>query len=405
MSSTYVLYYTVMVSKSRMFADYVAGYDYSTLPPTEIIQNDVVIPETILSGDISSYTATDLEPDTAYYFKFTACNSAGCHSIIAGPVKTSKLADTGEGVLSATYRQDPITGLVRIWWNQNIVPDKTVITLTPLDAYAGTYSITEYKKNYTVQSFVRGEYLVTLRNFIEETMVASTMFVMTVHDYRLCDGFDLWHESDQVSLRCDTVPVDFVDALNMTDDVPHDLVVTVTADLSSGGFIRDEAEHGGTTSIYIDGVSAVRLFDVSSLNQNAAVLVDLNEETFLSDHVVDVVGDVAYIPVNDIHALGDHLAIRTDTALALAVDATMFAQGSETPGSVILKDTDSVAFNDRSQLAMSVTLTPIELLNLWDTPIIPEINDAVSREPMRVGDVAEDSSVGAYYDFSHVRGS
>lgn len=404
MGSPFVLYYTVSVSKSRRFEEYVSGYDYSTVPPTEIIQNDVVIPEMILSGDANSYTATGLEPDTSYYFRFTACNAAGCASVILGPYRTAKEALDDEGRVTASYRQDPITGLVRIWWEQSSVPDRTIITLTPISAFGGTYSFEEYEKTYTVQSIVRGVYTVLVRNYIGNTVVASDTFEMTVNDYRICDAQDGCGETDALSAATATVHVESDEPITLFDSAAGILPPVVRAEILDGGFLFDEAAHQGTFSVVFEAESLFALSDQMGNLQNDVVLLSVESEAFLFDTFPPLSSAVALFEVEDAHRFFDTVGIRHQTAQIFATDATLFGEGTRLSVSVMASPVERVPFADRSELALSVNVETTEPWRLRDTPVFPDQNALRVAESLRVRDLGDESRVGQFYDFSHVRG-
>ena len=403
-TSTYVAYYTVIVSKSRKFESYISGYDTSVTPPVAIWQNDVVIPLTYFSGDATSYTATDLEPGTAYYFLLSACNNSGCRSIILGPYMTDAVMDSAEGLRGVYYRQDPITGLTRIWWEQTVVPDKTVLVLQPIDGYGETLTFTEYGKQYTIKPLVAGTYTTTIQNFIDNDGSNVLTFTMYIHDYCLCDLDDAACFADDVSSVAYSIQMDFTEILDIWDMPQLSLLDVAYGVIDDAVFLDDTVVYAGSGSVECDFEEIIIVDDSWYTASSESVQLAVDSRLFVADSCVLTAPLRVYAEFEDSPVLFDSLYLRHLCVSAEPVEAIKLKEGE------VLSDSPCYCVNepglliDKTEFPVVSVRGVAEPLFLWDSPVVPELNDNTENESLFVFDLADESEVGHIYDFSHVNG-
>lgn len=397
-----VSYYTVTVSKSRMFEPYIIGYDESVFPPVAIYQDDVVIPTTTLSGDADSYTATGLEPDTAYYFLLTACNRAGCQSTIYGPVITHRVLTPESATFTANARYNPLTGLVRFWWTQEVYPYLVQIVCS---APGGTKTFDVYGKLYTEEVLLSGWNTITIQQFTEDgTGTSPCRFTLYVPPSSIIgtpqEVLEIQESVSSVNQSVDARAVDvlvFQDLTIISADAPQ--TITITDPL----FI-DETVVAGGLFITCDVSSSLAFYDTVEVPVNGFVYVRVEDEVQLYDTVSSGGSSTITLTINEQYLLSDTASVRVSMEPAVLVETLCFIEVEQPRDPYSATVTDTVNFMDTIISLDSVTSINDETVNLVDLVHTPEINTSATTETITTFDTPYGFRVGDTYDFTHVQG-
>lgn len=400
--AVFTAYYTVEVSKSRMFEPYIIGYDESVLPPVPIYRNDVVIPLTMLDGDANSYTATGLEPNTSYYFRMTACNRAGCRSTIIGPYRTDKEMSEG-ALLDVSYRQDSFTGLTRIWWNQTVVPDRTVVTLQPEHSYGDTRTIIVYGRSYVVEQLAADTYTATIQNFIKTNGSNTLTFEMVIRNHVVCDLAENGEEADAVSGIACSVSLPVSDILSPVDSVVVKSSDNVFLNAADDSFIRDKLRFIGNDVITLEAVGFVTMRDAWNHAASDVVILTHHDVSLLRDEYSRTVSGVVYVEQEERYRLNDAIVPKYRCTEIVPIEHPMLADVSCQTAVDQFYVSEILPLADNSVVQISTDITPSESFWIFDGYGFPDISDRNVMETIYAHDLA-DSETGIYYDFTHVNG-
>lgn len=397
-----VSYYTVTVSKSRMFEPYIIGYDESVFPPVAIYQDDVVIPKTTLSGDANSYTATGLEPDTAYYFLLTACNRAGCQSMIYGPVITHRVITAETATFTANARYNPLTGLVRFWWTQEVYPYHIQIVCS---ASGGTKTFDVYGKLYTEETLLPGWNTVTIQQFTEDGLGTDPcVFTLYVPASSAIgapqDILEILESTASINQSIDVMALDifvFQDLATMPTTPP--LVFDVLDSIELKESISTEGAF-----VICEAGSSLIVCDDMTIPVNGYIYVEIDNAIQVYDYIV--MGDSATITIeyNDHYAIEDSSYIRVSRDPIVAEESVLFMEAEHPREPCFSTTVDTLNFMDTIASRESSISKYEDKVIFRDVAHGPEINTKTVTEVITPIESTYGFQVGDTYDFTHVQG-
>lgn len=406
MAKQFVLYYTVTVSRSRMFEPYIAGYDESTIPPTPIWQDDVVVPTTMLDGDASTYSALGLEPGTAYYFLVAACNRAGCYSTIIGPLFTEK---EYVSLFDANWRFDPITGLTKIWWSQDTIPDRTDLLFVPTAGDIDQWTVTELRKTQTIQSLAPGEYIVTITNYAGQRACGRQEITINIPYSAAFDAYDDFYASDYITISDTTAQIDVREVFDFYDSVVFTADAGVLDLNVEEPFVIYDAINSQNSVVDIAVDSAFSMLDGIDSTYSGFVYVDYEDVARLVDAAAAGAGATAYVMHDDSILLLDDIGSAAASVTAIAetaftiYDSALTKQGApqEYIDETVLADITSSPGNIRYSVDDVIKVHEV----FEDKGVqIQQIDEAVTTvDVVTTAEIDKDSLVGTIYDFSHIR--
>jgi len=409
---TFVSYYTVSVSTSRLFDKYVVGWDTTKNPPVAIWQTDVVIDEFPLSGDAHTFTATALEPNTAYYFKLTACNRSGCTSQIIGPLKTLKTFTPDDILLRKIgYRYDPVTGMTRIWWQWGLTPDFTDIMFTGTDEYAGSYTVRVFSRQFTVLYVAPGKYVYRVTNFIGSpdelgwsTPIGWLEAPMTIPSSSRAFLDDILVISDSTS----AYSVDFVyfDAgvswlRSKKDFVTHSYLVTISHDVYDSFTVKGHVNYQWQVIIEKDVYSHFTIDDFVQYHALTNAIFDVRDGWSASSLISYGTTESTIHDIYDIHLrIRDRFETpRFGVSVAFVEPVFIWASGEIKNDTLHGGVEDILTYYEEIGHRGSVFHEMSEPLLLWDIvhqPVAPHITQPdvtlltdISQEHVFVGDPNE----------------
>lgn len=337
MAKYQVQYYTVIVSKSRMFESYIIGYDYETSPPTPVYQNDVVIPLTRLAGDASSFTANGLEPNTAYYFLLTSCNRAGCSSTIFGPIITHKSLDVLGQVVSCKARYNPLTGKTRIWWDRNIASDHTLVICNRISS--GTIPSSRFEIPggllYTEQTLANGWYYIVIQHCDENgrVLASSPSESCVLYVPKLSKVIDML---DSVPITDNTTDITishdlpiwetlyFYDVYDSIGEAPVLLHLDDT-------FVLNDVIQSANSSVVCTIQSTLFFGDSMPIAQTPSQTIVIEDTTRLYDQVPASTSSTVTISYNDINRLIDTFRVNKSSDPVVGTESLDFHEGVYSP--------------------------------------------------------------------------
>ena len=397
-----VSYYTVTVSKSRMFEPYIIGYDETVFPPVAIYQDDVVIPKTTLAGDANSYTATGLEPGTAYYFLLTACNRAGCQSMIYGPVITHRVITADTADFTANARYNPLTGLVRFWWTQEVYPYHIQIVCA---APGGTKTFDVYGKLYTEETLLPGWNTITIQQFTEDGLgtdpcvftlyVPASSAIGTPQDtLKIADTVTTVNQSIDIAIRDVLVIQDLTDILAT---IPQ--TVTVEEAIPIGETVSTEG-----LFVVCEAGSSFTIRDSATVPVNGYAYVGIDYTLQVSDLLITGESATVIIDHKEYCIVDDTVYIKLSQDPIIAEERICFHEIEQPRESCFSTTIDSVNFMDTFATRDSNISQEIDIVKLLDVVHSPEINMNTVTEAITSVDTPYGFQVGDTYDFTHVQG-
>lgn len=429
---SYISYYTYMVSKSQRFTKYLAGYDRTVDPPEPIYRYDVVQEETMLDGNATQINIEGLEPNTAYYIKLKACNRAGCTYKILGPIITWKEGTTAE-ITNVQYKQNPLTGLMRVWWDCSIVPDHTNLHFSGMiggrDADATVYNQL-YIDDFELEP---GTYQLTIMGYTgssetEEGTALSPieLYNIVVKRYSIGLVCDDLIGIENVSYMSSMATVEFTETFTISDlvnigyltthelavestfSIKDNIVITVESgepivpkeyiylEAESTFAITDRVDTGKLGWVYIEGGSSFTILDSFDKTKSRLTYLAAGSSFRITDKVVSTSGGVwlnvgSSISVRD-SFMDVHGPIYTITEHTSLYDSYSYRRGDWQEYG------ERVYIHDGPYQPPITTTLNIEKLAIYDTSLVA----GPKREDLQLVDNFEGSELGQTYDFSHV---
>lgn len=438
---SYISYYTYMVSKSQRFERYIVGYDTSVDPPTPIYQYDVVKGETTVDGNVLQINIDGLEPNTPYYILLKACNRAGCTYRVLGPIVTWNVGDS-TAVMTAQYRQNPLTGMLRIWWECATVPDSTDLHFTgdwivdttverqsyidgfrlepgryDLDIYAYNGTGTDRQlcgrsrieniivKQYSVGMFCDYLYGIEGLAYTDQTKDITLSDTFTIADavdkrragyytIEVCSGFSISDACDFTFIsnyvppepEKDYVYIEVESLFTIVDAVSRRVASWVFSSIEDTFTVQDEwpsSELGKNNKYSVEWIRPYRRVIIGGSSFG------------ITDRVIEK-SQMSIIEVGDSFTIKGELGIRTSDTFTV-VDQTSLVDRQEVRDCITVESTQSIDLHDVMYDPVIVESIATDDLEVFDSPLVV----APKRSDVLV-DNFEGSEVGQVYDFSHL---